>query len=369
MRIAFVGTRGVPALYGGFETAVEEIGKRLVKRGHEVTVYCRSGYGDESESTYEGIRKIYLPRIRLKIADTLSHTFLSLVHLFFNRPDVIIVMNPANGPLCVMPRLRGTPVAINVDGLEWMRGKWSLIGRKYLYFASWFCTKIATTIIADSQGIQEYYKDNWNCDSYYIPYGAYVEQSVKPELLNKYKLVTNDYFLVVARIEPENNTDLIIKAFEKLRTDKKLTIVGDTHTNRYAQNLVANTKDKRVRFLGGIYDKECLTEVMCNCFAYIHGHTVGGTNPILLKALGCGACVLYLDTGYRFNARVAGNYGIPFLKTIEGLQDRIQYLVDYPKEVLEYSKRAPECIKETYTWDKITDRYEELCHKLVQVSS
>ncbi|HIJ53328.1 MAG TPA: glycosyltransferase [Planctomycetes bacterium] len=379
MRIAFVGTRGVPALYGGFETAVEEIGRRLVKRGHKVTVYCRNGYGDKSESTYEGIRKIYLPRLRLKIADTLSHTFVSLMHQFFYPSDVIIVMNAANGPLCVIPRLRGTPFAINVDGLEWMRGKWPLIGRKYFYLAAWFCTKISPTVnnttdniqqsykalIADSSGIQEFYKETWNCDTYYAAYGTYIEQCTKPELLKKYDLLKEDYFLIVARLEPENNTDLIIKAFEELRTDKKLIIVGDGgYKSKYERKLKALTKGERVRFLGAIYEQEDLTEIMCNCFAYIHGHMVGGTNPILLKALGCGACVLYLDTGYRFNSRVAGNYGIPFPKTIEGLQGRMQYLLDHPKEVLKYRKHSPECIKEIYTWDKVTDGYENLCFNL-----
>lgn len=355
----------MPALYGGFETAAEEIGKRLVRRGHDVTVYCRTGYGDKSELTYEGIKKKYLPRIRLKMADTFSHTFLSLVHLLFNPVDVILVLGLAKGPLCIIPRLRGTPFAINVAGLEWEREKWSPIGRKYLYFASWFCTKIAPVIIADSRGIQDFYKKTWNRDTYYASYGAYIEQSTKPELLKEYDLVRDGYFLVVARLQPSNNTDLIIKTFEGVKTDKKLIIVGDANYEiAYVENLKANTKDERVRFLGGIYNQEHLKEIMCNCFAYIHGHMVGGTNPILLKALGCSTCVLYLDAGYRFNTEVVGDYGIPYPKTIEGLRDQIQHLVDSPKKVLSFREHASERIKEAYTWDMVTDRYEELCRNL-----
>jgi hypothetical protein len=155
MRIALVGTRGVPPLYGGFETAVAEIGMRLVKRGHEVTVYCRKGYGNESELMYEGMKKRFLPRIKLKAADTVSHTLFSLIDLALEPSDVILVFGPANGPLCIIPRLRGTPFAVHMAGLEFERKKWSYFYRACLRFSSWFCTKIAPTITTTASGIQQ----------------------------------------------------------------------------------------------------------------------------------------------------------------------------------------------------------------------
>lgn len=360
MRIAFTGVRGVPALYSGFETAATEICMRLADRGHDVTVYCRRGYGDESEPMYKGIKKKYLPRIHIKVADTLSHTFLALVHLFFNPPDVVLVMNPANGPLLLIPRLRGTPVAINVDGLEWKRAKWPKVGRAYYYFASWLCTRIATTVIADSRRMQKFYKERWNCDTYYASYGAYIEKSTKPELLEEYGLEKDGYFVVVARLEPENNTDLIIEAFKGVVTDKKLVIIGGTNfKSAYLDNLKANTEDEKVRFLGGIYDQERLTEIMCNSFAYVHGHMVGGTNPVLLKALGCCACVLYIDVD--FNAEVVAGAGIPFPMDVSGATAVFQDIVDNPDKVHAYRELAPGRIRDDYTWDIVADSYEKLC--------
>lgn len=367
MKIAFVGSRGIPSIYGGFETAITEISTRLVERSHEVTVYCRNGYSDKSETTYKGVRKVYLPRIKLELADTLSHTFLSLLHLVRNRPDVIIVVNTANSPICVLPRLAGIPFAVHAGGLEWRRTKWPLIGRAYIYCSAWFSTKIAPAVIADSTGIQEYYRDKWKRDTFYAAYGAYQERSTKPELLDKYGLVKDEYFLVVARLQPSNNTHLIVEAFSGVRTDKRLVIVGGVeYKSKYVRELREKTTDRRIQFLGGIYDQEALTEIMCNCFAYVHGHEVGGTNPVLLQALGRGTCILYLDVGYQFNTRVVGDYGIPFQKDADDLRKQMQELADDPERAKDFRERSPKRIKEAYTWDQVTDRYEELCSDLAR---
>lgn len=365
MKIAFVGARGVPALYSGFETAVTEIGMRLVERGHDVTVYCRNGYGNQSEATFAGIRKKYLPRLDFKIADTLSHTFLSLLHQCVEPADVIVIVNAANGPLCLLPRLRGIPFAINVDGLEWERAKWPWLGRKYFYFACWLCTKTAPAIIADSRGIQDFYRDQWGRDTFFAAYGAYPEKSCHPEVLDIYGLKPNDYFLVVARLEPENSTALLTEAFEGVKTTKQLVIVGDTnYPSKYVKSLKVRTSDPRVRFLGGIYEPpEHLTEIMCNCFAYIHGHTVGGTNPVLLKALGCGTCVLYADV--KFNTEVVQTAGIPFPLDVPKLRAVLQDLADYPEKVQPFRAMAPRRIEDAYKWETVTDRYEDLCRRLV----
>lgn len=365
LRIAFVGSRGVPALYSGFETAATEICQRLVERGHDVTVYCRKGYGDESEPTYRGIKKRYLPRLNVKVADTLSHTFLSLMDCALHPPDVILVVNPANGPLCVIPRLRGTPFAINVDGLEWKRGKWPWIGQRYFYFASWICTKIAPAIIADNRGIQDFYQRQWGSGSYYASYGAEVEESTNPSLLGEFGLRPDGYFLVVARLEPENNAELIVRAFEAVNTDKQLIIVGGSnYPGGWQRRLQESVRDARIRFLDGIYDQAKLTEVICNSYAYIHGHMVGGTNPVLLKALGCGACVLYADVD--FNAEVVKDAGVPFPLSIDGARQVFQRIVDESGSREEFRVRAPQRIRDAYTWDMVTDAYEELCYRLAE---
>ncbi|PCJ63214.1 MAG: glycosyl transferase [Candidatus Hydrogenedentota bacterium] len=369
MRIAFVGGRGVPALYGGFETAATEIGYRLVERGHEVTVYCREGYGDETELEYRGIRKIFMPRIRMQAVETLSHTFASMVHIWFHAPDVLIVLNPANGPLCIFPRLRGIPFAVHVDGLDWERGKWPWYGRKYIYWAARFSTWIAPAIIADSHGIQKFYKEKWNKESHYASYGTYLVESEEPALLEEYGLTPDDYFLVVARMEPENNTDLIVEAFKKVKTDKKLVIVGGTHyEGAYSKKLrELGESDPRIQFMGGIYERRRLREIMCNAYAYVHGHQVGGTNPILLKALGCGAAVLYLDV--IFNAEVVGDAGKAFPREVNAAAEVLQEAVDHPERVASWRERTRARVSKEYCWERATDDYETLCMTLASKKS
>ncbi|MBU1863438.1 MAG: DUF1972 domain-containing protein [Candidatus Omnitrophica bacterium] len=367
MKIAMAGIRGIPALYSGFETAATEIGVRLVKHGHEVVVYCRKGYGNEEEGSYQGIKKIYLPRLNYKFIDTLTHTFFTFLHLIGNRVDVLLIFNPANGPLCIIPRLLGIPFAINVDGLEWKRTKWPKIGQWYFYFAAWFCTKIASIIIADSQGIQNFYKKTFKRESHFIAYGADVKTSKSPERLQKYNLKKDNYFLVITRLDAENNTDLIIRAFRNVRTDKQLVIVGDmNYKSNYVSQLKNNGADHRVVFLGGIYNQDDLNEIICNCFAYIHGHMVGGTNPVLLQALGCGACVLFVDV--IFNSSIVGNAGVPFQNNIDDLQTKLQNLINEQNRVHECKKLAPTCLTEQYTWDYVTDQYEKLCTTLTTPS-
>lgn len=364
MRIAIAGCRGVPALYSGFETAATEIGARLVERGHDVSVYCRRGYGDESELTHRGIRKIYLPQLNLKTAETLSHTLVSLAHAFVRPPDVLLVMNPANGPLLALPRLRGTPVAINVDGLEWRRSKWSALGRRYLRWAAWVSTKMACAVIVDSHELQRMYRMMWNTESFYASYGADIETSTSSDLIASYGLEPDEYFLVVARLEPENNTDLIVRAFAETRTDKKLVVVGgNVYDSAYVRALRASTHDGRVVFVGPVYEQRRLTELMCHAFVYVHGHMVGGTNPVLLKALGCGARVLVADVA--FNLEVVADAGLSFPLDPDGARAVFQSLVDDRRHADRCRARARDRIREAYTWDIATDGYEELCRRLV----
>lgn len=363
MRIAWVGGRGVPALYGGFETAVSEIGARLVERGHEVDVYCRRGYGAEDDDTYRGMRKIFLPRIPVRTIETLSHTLLSMMHAMANPPDVLLVVNPANGPLCILPRLRRIPFAVNVDGLDWERGKWPWIGRRYIYFASWACTRIAPVLIADSHAIQQFYRDRWGADPHYASYGAYEVYSTNQQLLEAYDLTPDDYFVVLARLERENNTDLILKAFERVKTDKELVVVGGSqYEDDYQRELKAFERDPRIRFLGPVYDWAKLSEILCNAYAYVHGHSVGGTNPALLKALGCGAAAVHLDVP--FNREVVDGAGLAFPHDATGAAEVLQRVADDPALVEDLRSRARPRIREAYTWERATDDYERLCQAL-----
>jgi glycosyltransferase involved in cell wall biosynthesis len=314
---------------------------------------------------YRGIKKHYLPALRLKIAETLSHTLLSLLNLIRDRPDVLIVFNPANSPLCVLPRLQRVPFAINLAGLEWRRTKWSLAGRLYLYLACRLSTIITPYRIADSRGIQRFYREHWHRDSYFATYGAYRVHSTAPSTISEYNLRPRGYFLIVARMEPENNTRLIVDAFTNSATEQQLIIVGSTpYKSRYFDALRA-TRDERIRFLGGVYDQPKLNELLCNCTAYVHGHMVGGTNPSLLQALGASACVLYLDDVNGFNREVVGDAGISFHDR-DDLTNRFTALSAHPETAESFRHLAPARIAQHYTWDLVADQYEALCNQMIQ---
>ncbi|MEW6608865.1 MAG: DUF1972 domain-containing protein [bacterium] len=359
MKIAIIGTRGIPARYGGFETCVQELSMRLVEKGHEVIVYCRNSNSPDRPKEFKGVKLIHLPSVRTKIADTFSHTFFSMIHVLFGRVDVILVFNAANSPLCVIPKLFGKKIAINVDGLEWKRRKWGKTAQTYYQFAEYLATKICHQIIADSKAIQQYYLKRYNTTATFIPYGADIETSSNPNILKEYNLDRDNYFFVVTRLEPENNPDLTIQAFEQVKTDKKLVIVGGTgYKSRFVQEL-RRTKDKRIIFMPPVYEKDHIKELFCNCYAYVHGNEVGGTNPALLSALGYGNCVLALNVP--FNEEVVGEAAILYDRSTEDLSPKMQYLVDNPDVVADYRKRAVNRIKKAeYTWERVTDGYEEL---------
>jgi glycosyltransferase involved in cell wall biosynthesis len=358
MKVMLIGTRGVPANYGGFETCADEIALGLLARNHEVTVYCRNGNAPGNPKEFKGIKLVYTPCIKSKVLGTFSHGLFSMLHAITKQSDIIMVFNAANGPICLIPRLLFRKVAINVDGLEWKRKKWGWFAKQYYQFAEFLSTLIAHRIVSDSKVIQKYYIDRYKTFSTFIAYGAYQENSTSPEILLEYDVKPEEYFFIGSRLEPENNASLTIKAFEKVKTEKKLLIAGGAnYKSKYIEEL-KRTQDKRIRFLGPVYKPGHMKELHCGAYAYIHGNEVGGTNPALLKALGYGNCVLSYNGIY--NTEVVGAAALLYEKSVEDLREKIQFIVDHPEAVKEYRKKAIERIKECYTWDKITDGYERM---------
>ena len=212
---------------------------------------------------------------------------------------------------CLVPRLFGKNVALNVDGVEWKRSKWSAMGRSYFHWNARLAGKICPRgIITDAVEMQRIYLAEFGTRSVCMAYGANIERSVNPDAIRQYNLEPFQYYLIASRLVPENNADLIIKGFERLEGNKVLAIAGDANYRSSFVDSLKQTRDPRVRFLGHIGDSDDVKELHCNCYGYIHGHSVGGTNPALLKALGYGNCVLALDTP--FNREVVGDYGILF---------------------------------------------------------
>ena len=361
MRIAMVGTRGVPARYGGFETAVEEVGKRLVERGHEVVVYCRTSgdRGAARPSSYLGMDLVHLPAARLRALETLSHTALSIGHLLRHRTDAAIVFNAANAPFLPFLRAARIPVATHVDGLEWKRAKWGPNGQRYYRMAEAMAVRWSDALIADAQGIADYYVQEFAAPTSLLSYGAPLI-SPGSHRLAELGLEAGGYHLAVARFEPENHVDVIVDGYRRSSAGKPLVVVGSApYSDAYTQHVHA-LADERVRFLGGVWDQEQLDQLYANCFTYLHGHSVGGTNPSLLRAVGAGAAVIAFDVD--FNREVVAEAG-RYFRDASDVADRVTEAEGDPTAVLLDGKRSRE-LAEGYDWDDVADGYEKLAGRL-----
>jgi len=363
LRVAIFGSRGIPHTYGGAEAFLEELAPRLAARGHQVTVYCRRSLFRERPRRYRGVDLVYLPSIETKVLGTPTHTLACMLHVLTQPVDVFLVLNIVNGFHCLLPRLLGKAFAINVDGLDWKRGKWGRLARRYFYLnAKWIGRICPAGVITDAAEMQRIYREELDTPSTCIAYGANIESSENPEIVRQYGLEPFQYYLIASRMVPENNPDLIIQAFEKLKTSKLLAVAGGVNYRSDFVRRLQQTRDRRIRFLGHVSDAAHVKELHCNAYAYVHGHSLGGTNPSLLKALGYGNCILALNTP--FNREVLEGYGIMFERSVDDLRRQLQAVEDDSGMADEYRRHAPERILEAYTWEHITDQYEEFFHRL-----
>ncbi|WP_193058221.1 DUF1972 domain-containing protein [Glutamicibacter arilaitensis] len=357
LRIALIGTRGVPARYGGFETAIEEVGRRLADQGHEVTVYCRGTAKDERMSEYQGMKLVHLPAMRRRSLETLSHTALSVIHALFNRPDAAIVFNAANAPLLPLLRLGRIPVATHVDGLEWKRAKWGPIGQKYYRLCERLCVWWSRELIADARGIANYYAAKFSRATRLITYGAPQIPEAAAVKLAALGLESGKFHLVVARFEPENHVEMIVRGYSQSQARLPLVVVGSApYAEQYTQQVHAAATEQ-VRFLGGVWDQQLLDELYAHALAYWHGHSVGGTNPSLLRALGAGTAINAYDVNFnREVAHAAGEY-FNDPQSASRLFDRTESKEDAVRQRAQLArKRAMD-----YDWDDVARAYEKLC--------
>lgn len=364
MRIAMIGTRGVPARYGGFETCIEEVGSRLADRGHDVTVYCRSHNVGAAEKLdrYLGMKLVHLPAVKKRSMETLSHTALSVAHAVRARPDVAFVFNSANAPFLPALSARNIPVATHVDGLEWQRDKWSGTGREYYRRAETLAVRFSDALIADAQGISDYYMDQFNAKTTIIAYGAPIIEKRRPELLTSLGLTPRGYHLVVARFEPENHVDVIVDGYVRSNASQPLVVVGSApYSEAYTQR-VHHLADSRVTFLGGVWDQELLDQLYANATSYLHGHSVGGTNPSLLRAIGAGAPTVAFDVV--FNREVLGEAGT-FFHNAPSLTEQVEQAEANTESWESRSALSVQRAK-LYDWDDVAGRYEDLAFRLVR---
>jgi glycosyltransferase involved in cell wall biosynthesis len=358
LRIALLGSRGVPHTYGGAEAFYLELAPRLVQRGHEVIVYNRRSLFKEKPPYYNGARLIYTGSIESKSFGSVTHAFTSILDVMFRKPDVALCVNSGVLPQLLILRLFGKNICVNMDGLQWKRDKWGPAAKKYLYWNAKIAKRICPKgIITDAFEMHRVYMDEFQTPSACITYGANIETSERPEVLSQYGVTPGQYYLIASRMVPENNADLIIDAFNRIKTKKMLVVAGDAN---YKSDFVARIKQMagpRVKFLGHIANLEDVKELHCCCYAYIHGHMLGGINPALVKALGYGNMVVALNT--LFNYEAIQDAGILFELDVEDLQQKLQYIEDHPDVAAGYRRRAPERIRQSFTWEHIVDQYEE----------
>lgn len=364
LSIAMVGTRGLPARYGGFETCIEEVGRRLASRGHRVVVYCRGERDENTAEEYLGMHLVHLPAVRVRALETLSHTGLSAMHVLGHPVDVAIVFNAANSPWLPLLRAAKIPVATHVDGLEWQRAKWGPAGKKYYRYAESMSVRFSDALIADAVGIQDYYWKSFRAPTRLIAYGAPQLELGHFERLGELELQARRYHLAVARLEPENNLEKIIRGYVLSDAVHPLIVVGSAPYAEEYRRLLHSLGDDRVHFLGSLWDQELLNQLYANALVYWHGHSVGGTNPSLLRAMGAGAPVNAFDVN--FNREVLLGAGQYFTSALDVM--RLVEAAEADPAAARSRGMQGRLRSREYDWDDVADKYEELCEDLANGS-
>ncbi|MEE8583992.1 MAG: glycosyltransferase [Acidobacteriota bacterium] len=364
LNIAVVGTRGIPANYGGFETFAQELSTRLAERGHRVTVYGRSHYVDPGLSEFGGVSIRVLPAIRHKYLETVSHTALSLLSTLGKGFDVVLICNAANAFISWVPRLAGARVVLNVDGIERKRRKWNLAGKAFYLLAERLATWLPQQVVTDAKAIQRYYLEKYGCQSCFIPYGASTQKSAGIEALKRLGIEPGRYLLCVSRLEPENNAHLVLEAYKRTGIPFPLLLVGDApYSRRYIEDLKRAAAGANVLMPGAIFG-EGYRELISHCLCYFQASEVGGTHPALIEAMGAGALAVVNDTPE--NREVVGDSGLllPF-RDLDRLAGLMEEICAAPQKYESLRCQARQRVARSYDWEKVVDQYEELFHGLV----
>ena len=357
MRLAILGTRGIPARYGGFETLAEELSARLAARGHDVTVYGRTRYAEPGLERWRGARIRVLPTIPSKYLDTVVHGVLSGVDAAFARYDAVLVCNAINAAASFLPRLSGrTRVVLNVDGLERNRRKWNAIGRAAYVVSERLSTVIPDAVVSDARVIETYYRERYAFPTVFIPYGGDLPEPAGSGTLDRLGLSPEGYVLYVSRLEPENNALAVVEAYRGVPGKTPLVVVGDAP---YARKYIARVRaaaDSRVIFSGAIYG-EGYRELLARAAVYVQATEVGGTHPALVEALGYGRVVCYHQSPE--NEEVAGGAALAFdVHRPDTLTRLLTDVLDDPGGASVWKQRARKRTEERYRWDDVTSQYE-----------
>lgn len=361
-RLAIIGSRGIPAAYGGFETFAEQLGARLAAIGWSVTVYGRRHTVPEGMTEYLGCRIVAVPTIRSKHLDTVVATALQVGHALVSDYDAVLAVNAANAPFLLPLKILRIRTVLNVDGIERMRAKWGIAGRAWYRLGEWFATRMPDVVVADAEVIADYYRRRHGIESTVIPYGADLPWPSGTDTLERYGLPPRGYLLYVSRFEPENNPHRVVEEYGRFREGAKspppLVMVGDAP---YQKEWIASWKTKAPAgavFPGAVYG-EGYRELLSNCWAYVQATEVGGTHPALVEAMGYGCRIFWNDTPE--NREVADGCGVPFRAREPGsLAAAIAGSLDDAALWAVYRSNAERRARERYSWNAVAEAYRAL---------
>jgi glycosyltransferase involved in cell wall biosynthesis len=363
LKIAIVGTRGIPNKYGGFEQFAEKASSELTDRGHEVTVYCRKPFTSSDDVYDRRVRRVILPTIHQKHLDTWSSGLIAAIHVAFSENDVVLLCNVANSPFAWIPRLFAKPVVLNVDGLDRRRGKWNALGQAVLHFCEWLSTFTPTRVVTDAESIHDYYRDRYGKDSTVIGYGS--DMRAGELSVDRFSLQPGRYVLYVSRLELENNPELVLSAWRKVRTDWPLVMVGD---NRYDSGYLERLKqlaDDRVKFFGAVYG-DGYWALQKHAGIFVFACEVGGVHPALIEAMAAGNAVLYLESSE--NDGTAGDAAVRYSKSADDLAAKLQPLLNDASAREHWAARAVARANRLYRWDAVAEKYQQLFEDLLRRS-
>jgi glycosyltransferase involved in cell wall biosynthesis len=354
VKIGILGTRGIPNHYGGFEQFAEYLAKFLVVKGHEVVVY-NSHLHPYKKNEWNGVQLVHRfdPEYRMGTVGQFIYDFNCIFDSRKRHFDIILQLGYTSSSIWGRLLPRQSVIITNMDGLEWKRTKYSSFVKKFLLFAERLAVNSSDHLIADSVGIQSYLEQKYSKDSTFIPYGAHNIESCSIDLLARYDVEAYNYSMLIARLEPENSIETILDGVRESRLLSSFLVIGN-HQTSYGEYLKTKYRDvSAIVFLGGIYDFNVLNSLRHFSKLYFHGHTVGGTNPSLLEAMGSGACICANDN--IFNKSILGLDALYFKNSSDVAKVLVMKEVVNRQEIIRNNQLK---ISNYYNWDKIVDDYE-----------
>jgi len=361
--IGVYGARGVPSTYSGYETFLTTLLPELVRRGDRVTIYCRPGDGMDDHD-WNGVRRRVLTAVGGKNLNTLSHGLVAALAARRNRHDVLLVVNVANAPFCLLGRATGQPVVLNVDGQEWLRDKWGPLARGVFRASARMARHCANALIADCAAMGDVYRDEFGAPTTVIPYcQPDLPWHPDPDAVRRHGLEPGGYLLIAGRHNPENNLDRVAESISASRLDLPLVVLGtanyDSPVTRRLAELAA--VDPRIRPLGHVGDRHEFFDLIHHAAVHLHGHSVGGTNPSLVEAMAAGGRICALDNV--FNRDTLGDAGRYFRLDPPDLVDVVeQLLAESGEDARQSRKEAVERVATEFGVDAVVDAYRQLLH-------